>query len=117
MKIKPEMKEEYEEGYNKNRDPYGRGIYRFAERWANLIEKDIEECGGVTASVIANFERHGFQADTEGISGFMYGAAISILSRYWEYGDFLREWNNKQWGYEGEGVVNPAILVIGNESE
>ena len=81
------------------------------------MEKDIEECGGVTASVIANFEKRSHQADTEGITGFMYGCAVSILSHYWEYGEFLQKWHNKEYGYEGEGVVNPAILVIESKDE
>lgn len=25
----------------------------------------------------------------------------------------LRKWHNKEYNYEGDGVVNPAILTIG----
>ncbi len=117
MKIKSGMEEKYQEAYNKNLDPYGHGVYTFAERWAELIERDIDECDGVTNSVIANFQKRESQADTEGITGFMYGSAVNILSHYWEYGEFLRRWHNKEYGYEGEGVVNPAILVIGDKNE
>lgn len=113
MKFKPGMEKKYQEGYNNNLDPYGHGVYTFAERWAKLMEKDIEDCGGPTAAVIANFERRSHQADTEGITGFMYGCAVSILSDCWEYGEILRKWHNKEYGYEGDGVVNPAILTIG----
>lgn len=113
MKFKPGMEEKYQEGYNNNLDPYGHGVYTFAERWAELMEKDIEDCGGPTAAVIANFEKRSRQADTEGITGFMYGCAVSILSNCWEYGKILRKWHNKKYGYEGDGVVNPAILTIG----
>ena len=45
MKIRPGMEEKYRKGYNNNLDPYGHGVYTFAERWAELMEKDIEECG------------------------------------------------------------------------
>lgn len=112
MKFKPGMEEKYQKGYNNNLDPYGHGVYTFAERWAELMEKDIEECGGPTAAAIANFEKRGHEADTEGITGFMYGCAVSILSDCWEYGEILRKWHNKEYGYEGDGVVNPAILTV-----
>jgi len=112
MKIRPGMEEKYREGYNKNLDQYGHAIYTFAERWAELMEKDIEQCGGPTATAIANFEKREMEADTEGITGYMYGAAVSILSDCWEYGEILRKWHNKEYGYEGDGVVNPAILIV-----
>ena len=112
MKISPGMEEKYQKGYNNNLDPYGHGVYTFAERWAELMEKDIEECGGPTATAIANFEKRGREADTEGITGFMYGCAVSVLSDCWEYGEILRKWHNKEYGYEGDGVVNPAILTV-----
>ena len=53
------------------------------------------------------------EADTEGITGFMYGCAVNALSQLWEYGEELRKWHNKEYNYDGEGVVNPAILTIG----
>ena len=53
-----------------------------------------------------------FKADTEGITGFMYGCAVSILSQCWKYGEELRGWHNKQYNYDGKGVVNPAVLKI-----
>lgn len=112
MKIRHGMEEKYQEGYNNNLNPYGHAVYTFAERWAELMEKDIHECGGPTAAVIANFERRCRQADTEGITGFMYGCAVSILAACWEYGEILRKWHNKEYGYEGDGVVNPAILTV-----
>lgn len=112
MKFRPGMEGKYQEGYNKHLDPYGHAVYSFAERWAELMEKDIEACGEPTAAAIANFEKRSIQADTEGITGFMYGVAVSILSDCWEYGEILREWHNKNYGYKGDGVVNPAILTI-----
>ena len=35
------------------------------------------------------------KADTEGITGFMYGCAVSILLQCWEYGEELRRWHNR----------------------
>jgi hypothetical protein len=51
-------------------------------------------------------------ADTEGITGFMYGAAVSILAQCWIHGEELRKWHNGEYNYDGEGTVNPAILTI-----
>jgi uncharacterized protein YbbK (DUF523 family) len=43
MKILKEKEQDYQIGYNNNLDPYGHAIYTFAERWAELLEKAIEE--------------------------------------------------------------------------
>lgn len=101
-----------------NQDPYGSGVIRFAERWADLMEAKMAE--GATLEDIAEATSH--EAETEGITGFMYGAAVSVLATSWEHGDQLRRWHNldTQIGDEGEranesgGVLNPAILNIGN---
>ena len=52
------------------------------------------------------------EADGEGITGFMYGAAVSILADCWKYGEQLRKIHNKNYGVESEGVVNPAVLTV-----
>lgn len=57
-----------------------------------------------------NADRLSREADTEGITGFMYGCAVSILSQCWEYGEYLRKWHNKEYDYDGKGVVNPALM-------
>lgn len=77
----------YEDWKNKNKDPYGAGCFAYAERWANMMElamsqgEDIEDIAESTS----------FYADTEGITGFMYGVAASILYQCWEHGDKLKE--------------------------
>jgi len=105
------------EGLANNTDFYGAGIYRYAEAWADLMEARLEN--GEALEDIAKETSH--KADTEGITGFMYGAAVSILSQVGEYGEELRRWHNldTQIGDEGEAanargtVLNPAILNIG----
>ena len=115
------MKLKDAEGWKKacdaNTDPYGHAIMVYAELWADLMERDmamsqtLEQCA----------ERTSHEADTDGITGFMYGAAVSILAAVWEHGEALRRWHNleTQLGTEGEranesgGVLNPALLVIG----
>jgi hypothetical protein len=73
------------------------------------------------ATVAECAQRASHLADDEGITGFMYGCAVSILSKVWQYGEDLRRWHNidTQIGTEGEkanesgGVLNPALLSIG----
>lgn len=91
-----------------NNDPYGSGVVRYAERWANTMEQEMES--GKSLIDIADATSH--KADTEGITGYMYGCAVSILSQVWEHGEELRKWHNKEYGYEGNGTVNPAIITI-----
>ena len=100
-----------------NQDPYGKCAVDYVERWADLMEAQLAT--GVTVATCAKATSH--EADTEGITGFMYGCAVSILSQVWEHGEDLRRWHNldAQIGDEGEranesgGVLNPALLSIG----
>lgn len=62
-------------------------------------------------------ERTSREADIDGLTGFMYSAAVSVLSSTWVHGEMLRKWHNKSYGVaeSEEGVVNPAILTIGKK--
>ena len=101
---------------NQGDDAYGLECFNYAERWANLMEKSIKD--GEKIEDIADSTSH--EADTTIISGFMYGAAVSILSKCWVHGETLRQWHNldTQIGTEGEkankegGTLNPALLNI-----
>ncbi len=95
-----------------NKDPYGAGIVSYADSWAKLMEKRLgdSEPGESFPEIAESCSR---EADTDGITGFMYGAAVSILSSCWIHGEALRRWHNKEYKYEGPGVVNPAIINIG----
>ncbi len=100
-----------------NDDPYGACGVRYAERWADLMEERMHD--GSTVAEVAKKASH--DADTEGITGFTYARAVSILGWAWEHGEELRRWNNLdiQIGDEGEkanesgGTLNPALLSIG----
>lgn len=72
-----------------------------------MMEQEIKD----GASVAEAAERTNHSADTDGITGFMYGQAVNLLCHYWEHGEELRQWHNQMFGYSGEGVVNPAILT------
>ena len=109
MKVKAGKEKDFNNFVEINsKDGYSYGVVKFMKRWADLMEKEIEK-GAKVADIADKTER---QADTEGITGFMYGCAVGALSQFWEYGEELRKWHNKEYNYEGDGVVNPAIITV-----
>ena len=109
MKIKAGKEKEFEQFVEINsKDFYSRGVVNYAKRWAELMEAEIAE--GKKIFEIA--DKTSRIADTDGITGYMYGCAVSTLSHLWEYGEELRKWHNGEYKYDGDGVVNPAILVL-----
>ena len=120
MKLLPGKEAEYKEWLSHNQDPYGNRCFTYAEQWADLIEarmakgEALEFCARETSR----------EADTDGITGFMYGAAVSILAKSWVHGEQLRRWHNldMQIGTEGERAnekgttLNPALLTIETDS-
>lgn len=96
---------------------YGEAILGYAEKWADTMEarlangETVEQCAKTTSQ----------EADTDGITGFMYGCAVNTLARTWAHGEELRRWHNKatQIGTEGDeanetgGVLNPAVMCVG----
>lgn len=92
-------------------DEYSRGVVVYGELWAQFMQMEI--AAGKTLEECADETSH--KADTEGITGFMYGAAVNALSKFWKHGEALRVWHNKQYNHEGAGVVNPAIITIKTE--
>jgi hypothetical protein len=96
----------FEKGKSVNTDPYGGRVYSFAEDWAKLMQKEL--AAGKELKDIA--DQTSREADYDGITGFMYGAAVSVLVHTWKHGEALRKWHNKEYGHEGDGVVNPAVV-------
>lgn len=116
MQIKTDKQDEYRDWKAKNTDPYGAECFRYAESWADLMEKRL-----ANGEKLADFAKQtSHEADTDGVTGFMYGMAVSILSMAWVHGEELRRWHNldTQIGNEGEkanedgGTLNPALLNI-----
>lgn len=89
---------------NGSDDVYNGAIVRFAERWANMMEREMSKGAKLTDIALRTSD----DADTEDITCFMHGIAVSVLVHVWAYGDELGKWN-KENGYAGYGVVNPAI--------
>lgn len=125
-------KELWDKGLENNKDAYGGAIYKYAERWAKLMQYEMQQSetqkiydeNGTLLKEIPLYptvynvaEKASHDADVEGITGFMYGAAVSVLSSTWEHGEELRKWHNGEYNHEGDGVVNPAILTIGKKEE
>jgi hypothetical protein len=100
-----------------NKDPYGACCVEYAEGWAKLMQiefangKLIKDCAKATS----------YEMGFLGITGFMYGCAVSMLAKCWKHGEALRLWHNlaTQIKNEGEkanesgGVLNPALISIG----
>lgn len=117
FKLKDEKR--WKERVRINSDPYSAAVISYAAKWANLMEAAMAK--GEKLAQCADRTSH--EADVEGITGFMYGAAVSELVHVWEHGEALRLWHNlkTQIGTEGEkanekdgAVLNPAVLQIGD---
>ena len=102
-----------------NHDPYGARIVSYAVEWGRLMQVRMSE--GETLVECADAASK--DCDYDGITGFMYGAAVQVLSGCWKHGEALRRWHNgeTQIGDEGDkantegGVLNPAIMSIGSK--
>jgi len=100
----------WQEAIANNSDPYGARVIRYVEDWGRLMQ--FKNDLGYSISGCA--EDTSTTADDDGITGFMYGAAASMLSHCWIHGEELRKWHNKEYGVSEDkpGVVNPAVLTI-----
>jgi len=109
-----------------SQDAYGAAIIRYVERWANLMEErmsyPLPNSYLLRSRELEEIAKQASRdADTEGITVFMYGAAVAVLATVWEHGEQLRRWHNleTQLRDEGEvanesgGVLNPAVLRAG----
>lgn len=96
-----------------NTDSYGARIVEYAKDWGILMQVEL----GMGHNFIDIVEKTSSEADYDGITGFMYGAAVQILSDCWIHGAEVRKWNNKRYGKKDEAdddgtVINPAIISI-----
>lgn len=109
--LKPDS---WKSAVDNNPDPYGSRVIQFAEDWSRLMQKEI--ASGKNLEDVA--EATSRLADHDGITGFMYGCAVSILASCWRHGEGLRRWHNlkTQVGTEGEeannsgGTLNPPLM-------
>lgn len=87
-----------------NTDPYGAAAIRYAKRWADLMERRMTH--GRSLAQVATATSH--EADTESITGFMYGIAVSVLATSWEHGEELRRWHNPRHADRSRGASGPT---------
>lgn len=99
-----------------NQDAYGGDCVKVARRVMEILDEDQTfNCHEIIC--LANKE-----SEAGGITGFMAGCVASMVSACHERGEeFRRQWNSdNQIGNEGDkandegGVLNPALLVVGN---
>src|SRR6185312_3285925 len=105
---------------NNSADAYSRCVVDYSEAWANLMESRMRADGAKIADIATETSDEANQQ--YGITGFMYGCAVSGLSHFWQYGDDLRKWHNREYikdeakadevSAEGK-TVNPAIITVG----
>lgn len=99
-------------------DPYSNATVQYARRWADLMEAELAE--GKELEAIAEPTSYVASEEHGGVTGFMHGAAVSALAKWWVHGEQLRQWHNlhTQLGTEGEkanktgGVLNPALVSV-----
>lgn len=107
--IKEDVKEKFRELRESNAmDAYGSRIISFAIDWATAMEQRIAAGESMTTAML---EETGNKANYDGISGFMFGAAADILATHWIHGEEFRKIYNNLYEYDGEGVVNPALVT------
>ena len=84
MRVK--NKKRYIEWKKKNEDEYGKEVFEFVERWADLMEV-VRAAGRKIDDV---YEELSDTANKNGITGMMYYVALKILVENWVYGDELK---------------------------
>ncbi len=117
MKIIAGKEAEYQNYKDINKDPYGGEVVRYGEAWADLMESKMD--AGEKLEEIADSTSR--ETDTTGITGYMYGCAVSALAHFWIHGEQLRIWHNLKTQIRDEGAkankegktLNPALLTIG----
>lgn len=92
-----------------SKDGYSNCVIDYTILWAQYMEYLMTKHDKKLSDI---WDMSSHLADIYGITGFMYGCAVSILSSVWKYGEELRVQHNLKYNHEGDGVINPAILKI-----
>ena len=107
---------EWNEWVNNNKDPYGKACVDVAREVMKLLDEDptplhngyypdINTAHGLICKADENIK-------TGGITGFMAGSIAQMVTKCHERGDEFRKSHNGE-EYEGDGVVNHALISIG----
>ena len=94
MKILVGMEKIYDDWKKDNQDAYGKECFKFAEDWAELMEKEIDKENDIKKvlkekALETRMHATNYRLCTE----FMFAVASEILVKCWEYGKYLDEFN------------------------
>ena len=94
MKILVGMEKIYDDWKNDNQDAYGKECFKFAEDWAELMEKEIDKDNDIKKVLKEKALETRMQATKYRLcTEFMFAIASNILVKCWEYGKYLDEFN------------------------
>ena len=94
MKILVGMEKIYDDWKNDNQDAYGKECFKFAEDWAELMEKEIDKENDIKKVLKEKASETRMQATNYRVeTDFMFAVASNILVKCWEYGKYLDEFN------------------------
>ena len=94
MKILVGMEKIYDDWKNDNQDAYGKECFKFAEDWAELMEKEIDKDNDIKKVLKEKALETRMQATKYRLcTEFMFAVASNILVKCWEYGKYLDEFN------------------------
>ena len=94
MKILVGMEKIYDDWKNDNQDAYGKECFKFAEDWAELMEKEIDKDHDIKKVLKEKALETRMQATKYRLcTEFMFAIASNILVKCWEYGKYLDEFN------------------------
>ena len=94
MKILVGMEKIYDDWKNDNKDAYGKECFKFAEDWAELMEKEIDKDNDIKKVIKEKALETRMQATNYRLcTEFMFAVASNILVKCWEYGKYLDEFN------------------------
>ena len=94
MKILVGMEKIYDDWKNDNQDAYGKECFKFAEDWAELMEKEIDKDNDIKKVLKEKALETRMQATKYRLcTDFMFAVASNILVKCWEYGKYLDEFN------------------------
>ena len=93
MKIRKEAEEIHKDWFDRKIEDYEMKCYAYAERWADLMEKAIENSGEEPRKVIYDKAKELMhKANKEEITYLMHSVATNYLYACWEHGLVIKDW-------------------------
>jgi hypothetical protein len=88
MKLLEGQEKVYQDWKDKNSsDGYSLRCFTYAEEW-DMMEADMAK--GLKLADIA--DQRSREADTDGITGFMFGCACAVLKNCWHHSEDFKRW-------------------------